>query len=107
MKRRGWKDVAKIRTPDLTDCEAADLAKKWFGPNGSAERCDDEDMEPCAIGFWRVDPFAEDGCTDLDYYSCEGIGQTWAAAFRRADPKRWQAYRITRLARAAAGSRRP
>ena len=81
----------------LSETQAKALAAAWFGPGGTAEWIDDEnEAKPCTVGVWtpEVPVDGKDYGDNFPEFSCRGIGNTWAAAFKEADPRRWRGYHV-------------
>lgn len=81
----------------LTLEQATALARFWWGVHGEAN---DQDLgdprEPlCAVGCWNPKPDSKDEFErEWGWFDCKGVGDTFEAAFRRADPLRWRAHLI-------------
>jgi hypothetical protein len=83
----------------LDDTEAQKVAVAWYGEHAEAFPPDGLHLDSYAVGWW--DHAIPDNHEDLDAWPnlhVEGIGSTWGAAFRDADPRKWAAYCIRRRA---------
>lgn len=107
-KPRGWKQVAAQQPRiALTKAEALDIARAWWGEHADVfEPNPEHDIDWFGVGHWQHALPTGDDELDVDKWPdlhLEGVGASFAAAFRDADPRRWAAYCIRR--RCMRGSR--